>query len=310
MLSLNLFGKVLFVEAFERFQHYNKPHAWQYDIRLSNLEEDLAEAGLTEEEAAQLTVKDFEFGQFTKESADYPTLFLEVKKFIERHEWLGKLSNYPTNYFTARYRGKLAGVVVMDMPTSFSKLVGDNTREIERLISRGACVSYSPKGLASSLIMYGIRWMVKNTRFRVFTAYSDPEAKELGTIYQACNFIYLGQSSGTSHKYRLPGTNKWVSDRYFRSRSAYKRYAKELGIEWDNAWQKGDRIIWDNVPDDIEEALRRKSREMYEICEKREVPAKHKYVYILGKDKRETKELLRKFHELNPNLPKEYPKVR
>lgn len=294
----------------ERFKHYDKEHAWQYDIRLSNLEDDLLRAGITKDEADALRVGDFTFSQFDKEHDDYPELLVEVREFIERHEWLGKLSNYPTHYFTARYRGILAGVVVMDMPNSFSKLVGDNTRKMERLISRGACVSWSPKGLASSLIMHGIRWMVANTRYRVFTAYSDPEARELGTIYQACNFTYLGQNSGATHKYRVPGTNKWVSDRSFRSRSAYRRYAKALGIEWQAEWQQGDRIIWENMPDEVEEQIREKSREMYRISEVREIPPKHKYVYVLGRNRRETRELQQKLLEHNPQLPLPYPQER
>lgn len=294
----------------ERFASYDKAHAWQYEIRLSNRESDLIRDGVREEEAARLRVSDFEFDQFTKEHKDYPALLSEVRQFIERHEWLGTMSNYPTHYFTARYKGKLAGVVIMDMPNSFSKLLGEGTRKIERLISRGACVSWSPKGLASSLIMHAIRWTVQNTRFRVFTAYSDPEARELGTIYQACNFYYLGQSSGATHKYRLPGTTKWVSDRSFRSRSAYRRYAKDLGIDWRPEWQVGDKIIWANMPSDVEAALRAESRAMYERCEVREIPAKHKYVYISGRDKQETRELRHRLLLNNPELPLPYPKER
>lgn len=51
------------------------------------------------------------------------------------------MSLYPTHFFTARYKGILAGVVIMDMPNAFSKLLGEDTKQIERLISRGACVS-------------------------------------------------------------------------------------------------------------------------------------------------------------------------
>lgn len=298
------------MEPHERFLNYDKQHAWQYDIRLSNREKDLKDANLTELEASLLTISDFEFSQFTKEDKAYKSLFPEVKQFIIRHEWLGKMSQFPTHFFTARYRGVLAGVVIMDLPTAFSKLLGENTRKIERLISRGACVSWSPKNLGSSLIMYSIRWMVKNTRFRVFTAYSDVEALELGTIYQACNFIYLGQTSGANRQYKLPGTNKWVSDRNFRTRSAYKRYAEELGIEWDSAWQDGDKILWQNVPEDVEKSLKKASKDMYAVCEARDLQPKHKYVYILGKDRRETRELMRRFKEKNPNLTSHYPKHR
>ena len=45
-------------------------------------------------------------------------------------------------------------------------------------------------------------------------------------------------------------------------------------------------------------------------CESRNVPPKHKYVYILGGTPRETKELKKKFQELNQDKIKSYPKER
>ena len=177
------------------FEIYTKNHCWQYDIRLSNREQDLTNSGLTEEDVQDLRISDFVFANESKD-----LVFDEVRIFIERHEWLKRLSLYPTHFFTARYKGILAGVVIMDMPTAFSKILGEGTRKIERLISRGACISWSPKNLASALIMFSIKWMVKNTRFRLFIAYGDAEAKELGTIYQACSFYYLGKKSGRAEE--------------------------------------------------------------------------------------------------------------
>ena len=233
----------------------------------------------------------------------------QIKKFIERHEWLGKMSNYPTHYFIARYNGILSGVVIMDMPNAFSKLLGENTKKIERLISRGACISWSPKNLASSLIMFAIKWMVKNTQYRVFTAYSDPEAKELGTIYQACNFYYLGQNSGTSKQYKVNG--KWHSDRYFRSRSVYKKLAIEKGVKWDNSWVSGDSILWENMSETMANKIKKISKDFQNSCEVRTAPKKHKYVYVLGENKKETKELRTEFGRLNPKLVNlAYPKER
>ena len=168
--------------------NYIENHCWQYDIRLKNRETDLIESGLTEDDVADINIGDIVLSYEPKDE-----VWEEAKAFIVKHEWLGKMGLYPTHIFTARYNGILAGVVVMDMPNAFSKLLGEDTRKIERLISRGACISWSPKNLASALVMFAIRWMVKNTRFRLFIAYSDTEAKELGTIYQACNFYYIGQ---------------------------------------------------------------------------------------------------------------------
>jgi len=290
-------------------REYEKNHCWQYEIRQRNSEDDIRMSfGLFPEPTENLKPSDFEMSVVDKESK-YE--FNEISEFIKRHEWLGKMSLYPTHVFAARLKSTqtLGGVIVMDMPSAFSKLLGEDTKKIERLISRGACISWSPKGLASKLLMWAIRWMVKNTQYRLFTAYSDPEARELGTIYQACNFHYLGQRSGTDKQYHYNGS--WRSDRYFRARSMYKRLATNHGIDWVDAWQDGDSIVWGSMPDEIEALLRTESKKLQQSCESRKVMPKHKYCYILGSTKKETKELKRIFREQKPNLQNlEYPKQR
>jgi len=286
----------------ERFETYNKDICWQYDIRVKNLTEDLLLAGLTIEETRNLKCDDFLFQNEKKEDS-----FKEIKAFIERHEWLGKLSLYPTHFFTARYKGILAGVVIMDMPNAFSKLLGENTRKIERLISRGACVSWSPKNLASRLISFSMNWMVDNTPYRLFTAYSDTEAKELGTIYQACNFYYIGKKSGAGYQFKL-NSGKWVSDRHFRSRSTYRKLAKENGIIWNTEWQRGDVVYFDKMPSDVATKIKQLSKEYQNSCEKRKLEPKHKYAYVLGSNNKETRALRKLFEERNIIYP--YPKER
>ena len=284
------------------FEIYTKNHCWQYDIRLSNREQDLTNSGLTEEDVQDLRISDFVFANESKD-----LVFDEVRIFIERHEWLKRLSLYPTHFFTARYKGILAGVVIMDMPTAFSKILGEGTRKIERLISRGACISWSPKNLASALIMFSIKWMVKNTRFRLFIAYGDAEAKELGTIYQACSFYYLGKKSGSGYQYKTE-VDRWVSDRYFRSRSVYKKLAKKLGIMWDVSWQDGDVIHFDKMPESVANAIKTASKDYQNSCEKRKIEPKHKYAFVLGATKYETKQLRKVYEERNKLFA--YPKER
>ncbi len=287
----------------KRMREYSEDHCWQYDIRLNNLEQDIEESGLTEEEVNNLSVNDFIFVEVTDKEEQK-----KMAEFIKRHEWLGNLTQYTTHWFGAYYKGILAGVILMSLPNAFSKLLGENTRDMERLISRGACISWSPKNLASSLLMWSIRHMVKTTPFRLFTAYSDPSANELGTIYQACSFYYLGQKSGTVKRYINPYTGKVVSDRFFRQRSAYRRYAKELGIEWQKDWTSSTRMLWDNIPDDIEEQLREMSREKQRTSRSIEYKPKHKYAFVLGENKKETKMLRNVFLERNKVFP--YPKQR
>lgn len=290
-------------------EEYSLPHCYQYEIRLQNLETDLKESGLSKIDIQSLKVSDFKFEFVPKE--DKATC-QKIKQFIERHEWLGKMPHRPTHRFIATYKGVLAGVIVMATPNAFSNLLGKEHRDLEKLISRGACISWSPKNLASALIMYSVRWMVKNTHYRFFTAYSDIEAKELGIIYQACNFIYLGQNSGARFEYFDPSfSEKGFSDRVFRKTSSYKLYAQNLGITWQKAWSHRDQIFWNKIPEEIRQKLKAESKRHQESCERRPVPRKHKYLYILGKDKAETKRLLSIFKDRNPSLTGfPYPKIR
>lgn len=289
---------------------YNEAHCWQYDIRLKNLARDLSDADLTAEEANGLRIRDFEFAFVPKD--DRKTC-AEIVRFIVRHEWLGKMPKRPTHRFVATYEGKLSGVIVMATPNSFSNLLGEENRHLEKLISRGACISWSPKNLGSALVMFAVRWTVKQTGFRFFTAYSDVEARELGTIYQACNFRYLGQNSGARFEYfdpNFPATG-WFSDRQFRKTSQVKRYARELMIPWQDTWDDGDGLNWTRVPYDLAARLKAQAAGHERRCKKRRLLAKHKYAYVLGQDKRETDRLRELFTSLHPelqNIP--YPKFR
>jgi hypothetical protein len=300
------------IDIIERAKNYDKDHCWQYDIRVKNLPQDIVESGIDPERIKTLTVNDFYFKPLTTEKERR-----EATKFIERHEWLGNLSQFTTHWFGVYYhdpnqgivgRDILAGVTLMNMPNAFSKLLGEETRDMERLISRGACISWSPKNLASAFLMWSIQWMVKNTQYRLFTAYSDPTAKEIGTIYQACNFYYLGQNAGTTTRYINPYTGRIVSDRFFRVRSAYKKYAKELGIEWDKSWNNDQKMLWENIPAHVEKALRAHSKLKQSQAQSIQFPSKHKYAYVLGATKAETKKLRREFEARNKVLP--YPKQR
>jgi hypothetical protein len=287
----------------ERLNTYEKDHCWQYDIRVQNMDEDLKEAGITKEYAEALKVTDFVF-----KMVDDKKERQNLTKFIKRHEWLGNLSQFTTHWFAAYHKDILAGVILMNVPNSFSKLMGENTSELERLISRGACISWSPKNLASAFMMWSIKWMVDNTNYRIFTAYSDPSAKELGTIYQACNFYYIGQSKNDQTYYISPYSKKIVSDRYFRQKTVYRKMAKDMGIEWGKDWNHKTGMNWHNLPEGLEEKLRAYSKKIIKEAEKFQMPAKHKYAYVLGRDKRETKHLRKIYEERNKVLP--YPKER
>jgi hypothetical protein len=282
------FNPVLLKAASRPFS-YNKSHCWQYQIRLDNRDQDLIDADLTSEEAATIKVQDLTFRFVDKKET---SMCKRIVGFIGRHEWLGTMPLHPTHRFVAEYKEQVAGVVIMSMPTAFSNLLGKETRDLERLISRGACVSWSPRNTASAMLA------------NLFTAYADPEAREIGQIYQSLNAIYLGQRFGGGKMYFDPTNPKrgYFSDRSFRSRSAWVRYATALGIVWESEWQEGEKIFWDKIPEDTALELRSYSKAEQKRCKSRVMPRKHKYLMIRGGDRRETKQLMRQFAQLNPKL--------
>ena len=190
-----------------------------------------------------------------------------------------------THRFVARTKrfDILAGVVVMSVPTAFSKLLGDYTPKLERLISRGASISWAPKNLASWLITRSIGWMAH--QFRLFIGYSDPEAKEVGRVYQACNFMFLGHDYGTTVLYCDPERpDEWFTDRHVRHRTAYQKYAAEAGIPWKDEWVEGHRLVWERIPPGFAAILKRKEEEYKSRCIERTAAPKGKYAYDLTED--------------------------
>lgn len=206
----------------------------------------------------------------------------EHRKFIERYEWLGNTGFNVKWVFTARHEGKLAGVVLMAEPNTYQF-----EKEYEAIIQRGACSSWAPKNLNSMLVMFSCRWMIKNTTKRIFVAYSDPMAGEIGTIYQACNFDYLGNTFGTRENYKLQ-TGKKVTGKYFTRTASMKKWAKSLGIIWQKTWLKSNGFQNRNaIPLDIRKKLDDYAKMEKKKAIKSKAEPKGKYVLLLKAHKRE-----------------------
>src|SRR5215216_482942 len=95
---------------------------WQYHIRVSNHDRDVEESGLSPTEISSLKTSDFVFTNVVDQEERR-----RLKGFIERHEWLGNLSQYTTHWFACYYKNILAGAILFNMPNAFSKMLGDNT---------------------------------------------------------------------------------------------------------------------------------------------------------------------------------------
>lgn len=292
-----------------RFVDYDKEHCWQYEVKMQTLQEDLSELHINPQD---IQLYQLEFRHIPSEDQEGCK---HVRDFIERYEWLGKLPVWVTHRFAAFYGDIMVGAIVMSTPNRFSNLLGEEYKNREKLISRGATISFAPKNMASWIIMKSILWMVRNTDFVLFTAYADPKAKELGTVYQACNFYYLGNWFGDAISYVNCETGKSFGSSYFAQRSVIKKASILYGVDWKKDYvvlnAKGNKRIinWsamsDAVKAQVRDALGRYKSEYFNIV--KSMP-KHKYAYVKAKTVGGTKKLVRLIEERNMIYP--YPKER
>jgi hypothetical protein len=243
------------------------------------------------------SIGDFILGQETMSD--------EHEKFISRYEWLGNTGRRgKLHVFVARHKttGILGGVVIIGIPTMY--MAGDRSQQA--LVQRGATASWTPTNLGSKLVMFACRTMVKNTATRVFVGYSDPEAGEIGTIYQACNFLYLGNRFGAKTVYEIQ-EGKWCSAREFTNTRAMKRWAKELGIVWQSEWTKPNGFQkLSAMPKEIIMKLKAHAKEKILSLPARLATPKGKYALVLGKDRREGRLLDKEIKKQLITFP--YPK--
>jgi hypothetical protein len=150
----------------------------------------------------------------------------EAKALIVRYEWLRSMpAGTRACYGLRAPSGELAGVVVFaegPVPES-GDICGREHRDLTICLARGACVHWAHPHAASFLISHACKLAAAQFGWKVFYAYSDPTAGEIGTVYQACNWLYLGEGVGRSKgRGRLRFFNRrerrWRSERVLRKR--------------------------------------------------------------------------------------------
>ena len=128
---------------------------------------------------------------------------------IEKYEWLGGMPAMVKYCYGIYFDGNLGGAVVYS--TEYIENLGrwdkyDFTNKII-LLSRGACVHWAHPHSASKLITSSMKMLPE--KYKIVTATVDEQAGEIGTIYQACNFDYIG-----SMRENNPKVNSRKNDRF------------------------------------------------------------------------------------------------
>jgi hypothetical protein len=183
----------------------------------------------------------------------------DARKLILRYEWLGTMGR--TNIFIGLLspERELYGVACFGhgpqpvknggISCSTSKPLADIGHIIGvpvLCLERGACVHYAPPNAASYLITRATKLIYRDQGVARFYAYADPNAGEYGGIYQACNWVYLGQGlwyNGKERPFRTfvlpPGKEdvptNWRTTRALRpgkDRSKWLNYERAEALGW------------------------------------------------------------------------------
>jgi hypothetical protein len=92
----------------------------------------------------------------------------------------------------------------------------------EIVLERGACTLWSAPNTASWFIPKAVTMAAQDRGWQIFYAYADPAAGEVGTIYRACSWTYLGQGSpgrrSRPREYYQRGGERPITERAFRKR--------------------------------------------------------------------------------------------
>lgn len=182
--------------------------------------------------------------------------------FIETYEWLGNVgAGYTYGY--GLYWGSRLGAVCVFAPTStwqMSLLCGEEYKDKVIQLTRGAVAYWAPPNTSSHIIGLCLKHIEVNTKFRVVLAYADPRAGEIGTVYQATNWLHCGIASAGNDF--VPEFADFESI-HFHTRSLPKWLKSKTRIE-----RRGWNVV--KVPR----------------------AQKYRYVYLLG-SRKERKELLK-----------------
>lgn len=184
----------------------------------------------------------------------------EASTIILKYEWLRTMGSGTVACYGLKLNGELLGVAC------FSVLGGrirricvagteEETKELESAtvcLCRGACVPWAPSNAASFLIRWACKCAYKERDWKIFFAYSDSDAGEIGTVYQAVGWYFIGDNfrKGKYHTdYQSPdGKTIWTSYKIHHQKISraqllrdgwkpIRRYGKKKWV-----WFEGERL--------------------------------------------------------------------
>jgi hypothetical protein len=168
----------------------------------------------------------------------------EAASIILKYEWLAEnpLNKAPMGYGIKAYYGLFIGDELLGANCigsaggQIANICGMEHSKKTVTLARGACVPHAPKNSASFFITHTCRQAFKDFGWEIFFAYSDHDAGEIGTVYQAANWFYLGKGVGRGngkgvgahYNYLSPDKTKLIKS-YQLNHDKDKKFMKSIG---------------------------------------------------------------------------------
>lgn len=153
----------------------------------------------------------------------------QAKCIILEYEWLGTMGTTQMHYGIF-FDGVLAGAICFgyfQAMQGYATYVGDKYEKNGIQLSRGACVHWAHEHSASKLIAFGIREMEKKG-YKFCIAFSDPDAGEIGTVYQATNWLYLATKKDIHWDLYYKTGKLFMNDRDIFKKHGFRGKAKMM----------------------------------------------------------------------------------
>ncbi len=166
----------------------------------------------------------------------------QAKEIIEKYEWLKTMPAVVCHCFGIFFDGICGGAVVYSNEYAENLGVWDKFGYTGKIIclARGASAHWAHPHSASKLIRTSMKMLP--AKYKVATATVDVTAGEIGTIYQACGFDYVGvMSKGGPTASIIKPDGKRISSRdafaLYGTRSIQK--LREMGLDVRSDPRKG-----------------------------------------------------------------------
>lgn len=147
----------------------------------------------------------------------------QSEEIILEYEWLGTMGRAFACYGLF-IDDMLLGAINFGLPASpeSRNVCGSELVKEAICLERGACSHLAPKNAASFFISRAVKMAHDDFGWSIFYAYSDEDAGEIGTVYQACNWYYIGKGvgrrPGRKREYYLSKSGELISERTLRRR--------------------------------------------------------------------------------------------